>query len=353
MSIFNRKNNLKSLTDALNDINKTLKKYNQDQDSRGEGGEVDKNSILNIFDIIKKYWFIIPSVIFVYALYIYIVIYYRVFDYNLPITIEYIQEQITNGFYKWILYSVIFIGIQAVSYIPPFIVIYNFTKQKSENKLYRKIKLVLLVLLTILWVMYCIYMENNSVRNLITIIILGPKKVKQEFGETYKIFMDDPCNYSLWGMVTAGSIVYLYVCRKGGTQAIYNGNLSINNSLFKIFIKVLPIVPILLFASSPWWSPVYRPGFLNGGSTVSCIIGNNGEEPVGVIPLGVIPYKYDTRGVYVFKGNIEPNNGGGKYLSNVNREFLFFEKGYKVTSGACKSGSDMSSAPPPQGQQLP
>lgn len=325
MSTFERKNNLKSLTDALNDINKTLKKYNQDQDFRGEGGEVDKNSILNIFDIIKKYWFIIPSVIFVYALYIYIVIYYRVFDYNLPITIEYIQEQIANGFYKWILYSVLIAGVQTVSYIPPLMAIGKFIKQRNASKCCKNINLIIL---TIMWIFYCLCMENTSVYYLTTIIILGPEKTRQKIGEGFEVFMDAPVCYIFWIIITVGTIVYIAyctLCRKSGSQINYSSN------LFKICIIV---IPFLLFGTFSLWSPMYRPGFLNGGSSVSCISGNNGE-----VPVGAIPYKYEARGVYVFRGEIKTDGGGKEYLHDVNREFLFFEKGYKVTSGACKIGS--------------
>ena len=38
---------------------------------------------------------------------------------------------------------------------------------------------------------------------------------------------------------------------------------------------------------------------------------------------------------------------------NVHREYLQFEKGYKVTSGVCESSSNASSISPPQGQQIP
>ena len=74
MSIFERKrkNNLKNLTDALNDINKTLKKYNQDKDFRGENGEVDKKHKDSILNILKEYWFIISLLAYIYMLYIYI-----------------------------------------------------------------------------------------------------------------------------------------------------------------------------------------------------------------------------------------------------------------------------------------
>ena len=61
-------------------------------------------------------------------------------------------------------------------------------------------------------------------------------------------------------------------------------------------------------------------------------------------------YKYEARGVYVFRGEIKANNESKKYLSNVNREFLFFEKGYKVTSGVCRQSSPSFKQPPQYSQ---
>ena len=175
-------------------------------------------------------------------------------------------------------------------------------------------------------------MENTSVFYLTTIIILGPKKTRQKIGDGFEVFIYAYGYYIFWIIITTVTIAYCTLRRKSGSQINYSSN------LFKICIMV---IPFLLFVSFPMWSPMYRPGFLNGGSTVYCISGNNGEKPVDAIP-----YKYEARGVYVFRGEIKPNNEGKKYLSNVNREFLFFEKGYKVTSGVCRQSSPSFKQPP-------
>jgi|GEM_PF-1868856 putative NADH-ubiquinone oxidoreductase chain 2 len=333
MSIFGRKrkdeSNLKDLIDALNNINNAMEKSSRYQESKKDGNEDDKNPKLNIFGMVKEYWFIVSLLTFVYALYIYIVIYYRVFDYNLPITIEYIQEQIANGFYKWILYSILIAGMQTVSYIPPLMAIGKFIKRWGTNK---RRKNIALIMSTIIWVLYCLLMENTSVFYLTTIIILGPKKTRQKIGDGFEVFIYAYGYYIFWIIITTVTIAYCTLRRKSGSQINYSSN------LFKICIMV---IPFLLFVSFPMWSPMYRPGFLNGGSSVYCISGNNGEKPVDAIP-----YKYEARGVYVFRGEIKTNNEGNKYLSNVNREFLFFEKGYKVTSGVCRQSSPSFKQPP-------
>lgn len=343
MSIFGRKrkdeSNLKDLIDALNKINNTMEKSPRDQESKKDGNEDDKNPKLNIFCIVKEYWFIISLLTFVYVIYTYIVIYYPVFDYNMPVTIEYIQEQIANGFYKWIFHTVLIVGVQAVSFILPLAAIYNLIKFAECYEKSLRVILTLLFILIFVWIIYFLIMGGRTVYYL-TMIIIFPKKISEEIGGIWEIFTDDPYGYMFWGIVTIGSLVCIMCCgiyRRREAQTSYNSNLSISNCLFKIFIVAI----LLLFVFFPLWGPMYRPGFLNGGSTVYCISGNNGEKPVDAIP-----YKYEARGVYVFRGEIKANNEGKKYLSNVNREFLFFEKGYKVTSGACRQASPSFKQPP-------
>ena len=271
-------------------------------------------------------YYIVISV-YIYAIYIYIVIYYPVFDYNMPVTIEYIQEQAENGFYKWIFHTVLIVGVQAVSCILPLTAIYNL------NKIVKCYKNCLSFILIFIWIIYFLIMGGGTIYYL-TMILIFPKKISEEIGGIYEIFTDDPYGYSFWGAVTIGSLVCIVCCRvcgRRGAQAGYNSNLSKIDYLFKIFIIM---IPFLLFVTFPLWGPMYRPAYLNGGSTVYCISGNNGEEPVGAIP-----YKYEARGVYVFRGEIKTDGRGREYLHDVNREFLFFEKGYKVNSGACKIGS--------------
>lgn len=82
-------------------------------------------------------------------------------------------------------------------------------------------------------------------------------------------------------------------------------------------------------------------------SGVSCVVDSYNSKNSGRTSL---PVSYDTRGVHVFTGNYDP--GTGKW-TNVHREYLQFEKGYKVTSGVCESSSNASSISPPQGQQIP
>ena len=90
----------------------------------------------------------------------------------------------------------------------------------------------------------------------------------------------------------------------------------------------------------------------DGSGYASCIKDRSNPDDKGVTAL---PLSYDTRGVQVFTGEYDSNSKKWKNEGEnvIHREYLQFEKGYKVTSGVCKSGSGMSSVPPPQGQQLP
>ena len=84
---------------------------------------------------------------------------------------------------------------------------------------------------------------------------------------------------------------------------------------------------------------------------VSCVRDRSNPNDKGVTAL---PVSYSDRGVQVFTGEYNSNSkkwkNGGE--NGIHREYLQFEKGYKITSGACNSGSNTSSVRPPQGQQL-
>lgn len=124
-------------------------------------------------------------------------------------------------------------------------------------------------------------------------------------------------------------------------------------SICTSFVSLLIVLfPAFSTGSYGYIDVAYRKGY------ISCISSEDGSSSKNGIPIS-----YDSRGVTVFTGeyyldkSLEYFNGEnlekGYRWRNVHREYLQFEKGYKVTSGACKSGSGMSSVPPPQGQQLP
>lgn len=398
MSISGRKRkdeiNLKDLIDALNNINNTLEKSPRDQEPRKDGNEDDKNPKLNIFDIVKEYWFIIPLLTFVYSIYTYIAIYYPAFNYNMPITIEYIQEQTTNGFYKWIWHSVIIAGVRLVLYGCPLWVIFYTYKSKIFKVLFP------------FWVVYVLSMERVSVFNITTFLTISHDRLIKDNGDSWSlwdVFLENPILNSVLILFSVfvplvvfifkpysdffksiyvsmqGFLVYIHIlnlivyfcklCRNLNARfyvsmqehlvyipilncisiGLYDIVILLINicKLFNDIIKKIRVlrlvflVIIFLCVVLPWVGPSYRPSFLNGGSSVSCIYGNNGEEPVEALP-----YKYEARGVYVFRGEIKTNSEGRQSLHDVNREFLLFEKGYKVTSGVCRQSSPSFKQPP-------
>lgn len=298
---------------AINDINNTL------------GKSISKDS--GIFKKIKELWFIIPLMIFIYAVYMYIPIYYlHLFNYKMSPTIEYIQEQISNGFYKWIIYSIIIVSIRLVSYGFPLLALSSI-----NSKCIR-------IILIVFYFPYVYFMEMNAVFNLTSIFIIPDDEKLKDNGELWglwEIIKDDPCVYILWLVFSIVIPFVMFIIRLCVDDADVRRNICIS--------KFSLVSLVVIFIVLPWIGPSYTPNFLNGGRSVSCISGNNGEEPVDALP-----YKYESRGVYVFRGEIKTNDEGKQYLRNVNREFLLFEKGYKVTSGVCESGS--SSVHPPQGQ---
>lgn len=367
MSISGRKRkdeiNLKDLIDALNNINNTLEKSPRDQEPRKDGNEDDKNPKLNIFDIVKEYWFIIPLLTFVYSIYTYIAIYYPAFNYNMPITIEYIQEQTTNGFYKWIWHSVIIAGVRLVLYGCPLWVIFYTYKSKIFKVLFP------------FWVVYVLSMERVSVFNITTFLTISHDRLIKDNGDSWSlwdVFLENPILNSVLILfsVFVPLVVFIFKPYSDFFKSIYVSMQEhlvyipilncISIGLYDIVILLINIcklfndiikkirvlrlvflVIIFLCVVLPWVGPSYRPSFLNGGSSVSCIYGNNGEEPVEALP-----YKYEARGVYVFRGEIKTNSEGRQSLHDVNREFLLFEKGYKVTSGVCRQSSPSFKQPP-------
>ena len=367
MSISGRKRkdeiNLKDLIDALNNINNTLEKSPRDQEPKKDGNEDDKNPKLNIFGIVKEYWFIIPLVTFVYSIYTYIAIYYPAFNYNMPITIEYIQEQTTNGFYKWIWHSVIIAGVRLVLYGCPLWVIFYTYKSKIFKVLFP------------FWVVYVLFMERVSVFNITTFLTISHDRLIKDNGDSWSlwdVFLENPILNSILILfsVFVPLVVFIFKPDSDFFKSIYvsmqehlvyipilnyisiglyyivilliNKCKLFNNIIKKIrVLRLVFLVIIFLCVVLPWVGPSYKPSFLNGGSSVSCIYGNNGEEPVEALP-----YKYEARGVYVFRGEIKTNSEGRQSLHDVNREFLLFEKGYKVTSGVCRQSSPSFKQPP-------
>ena len=124
---------------------------------------------------------------------------------------------------------------------------------------------------------------------------------------------------------------------------------SICTSLVSLLIVLFPAFST---GSYGYIDVAYRKGY------IACISSDDGSSSKNGIPIS-----YDSRGVHIFTGeyysdeSLEYHNGinveKGYRWRNVHREYLQFEKGYKITSGACKTGSGASSVPPLQGQQLP
>ena len=159
---------------------------------------------------------------------------------------------------------------------------------------------------------------------------------------------------SVWNIISAHKVLS---SREIGSNLYKIIILSISRKFILSFstflILIIAFIPFSSVVSYGYIDVAYRKGY------ISCISSEDGNFSKNGIPIS-----YDSRGVHVFTGEYYPDESLRYYLygqeaetgyrwRNVYREYLQFEKGYKVTSGACKSGSGMSSVPPPQGQQLP
>ena len=90
-------------------------------------------------------------------------------------------------------------------------------------------------------------------------------------------------------------------------------------------------------------------------SHIYCLSGyvkdyDNANETLKIKNINALQISYDSRGVQVFTGEYDNSTKTWKNEgeNGIHREYLQFERGYKVTSGVCESGS--SSVHPPQGQ---
>ena len=157
---------------------------------------------------------------------------------------------------------------------------------------------------------------------------------------------------SVWNIISAHKVLS---SREIGSNLYKIIILSISrkfilSSLTFLILIIITFIPSSSVVSYGYIDVAYRKGY------ISCISSEDGNFSKNGIPIS-----YDSRGVHVFTGEYYPDESLRYYLygqeaetgyrwRNVYREYLQFEKGYKVTSGACKSGSGMSSVPPPQGQ---
>lgn len=277
-----------------------------------------KSSVGNFFDFIKQWWFFITIGSYLFMVSISVFVYTDMFSGDIINATDYVQNYVINNSYRVIFFLIITIMPISMIFYPWFSLSYMFYKEpKGENKSkFEKVcKLINMYIVSFgpLWVIFIVFVIFYS--------LLSSSLYPTTLRNGSQIFN----SATVFRMVSGGIILSLVIF--GFIYATLSG-------FSKIFIFVMSIFSILLYIFSILF--VFRI-FIFSYSGVSCVVDSYNSKNSGRTSL---PVSYDTRGVHVFTGNYDPSTG--KWI-NVHREYLQFEKGYKVTSGACKPNSSTSS----------
>ena len=172
------------------------------------------------------------------------------------------------------------------------------------------------LLASIVFVMMMLYLAGGSY-----------KYIWQAFLESYGLIIFSSSFYSL--------VVWVY--KKFNSRS----DLYIRN----VFVIILGLLLIWLFVSPNGTMDIMNGGY---GKGVSCVEEWDHKEDKNPSDKKVdaLPVEYDARGVHVFTGDhiyVVYDGSVTDRWENVRREYIQFEKGYKVTSGACKPSSNASS----------
>lgn len=277
-----------------------------------------KSPLGNFFDFIKKWWFFITIGSYLFMVSISVFAYTDMFSGDIINATDYVQYYVINNSYRVILFLIITITPISMFFYPWFSLSYMVYKEpKGDNKSkFKKVcKLINMYIKSFgpLWAIFIVVVFLYS--------LLSSSLYPTTLRSGSQIFN----SATVFRMVFGGIILSL---------VIFGGMYAALSAFSKGFIFVMSIFSILLYIVSIFF--VFRI-FIFSYSGVSCVVDSYNSKNSGRTSL---PVSYDTRGVHVFTGNYDP--GTGKW-TNVNREYLQFEKGYKVTSGACKPNSSTSS----------
>ena len=281
-----------------------------------------KSSVGNFFDFIKQWWFFITIGSNLFMVSVSVFAYKDMFSGDIINATDYVQYYVINNSYRVILFLVITIIPISLFFYPWFslsYMVYKEPKGENKNKFEKVYKLINMYIVSFgpLWAIFIVFVIFYS--------LLSSSLYPTTLRNGSQIFN----SATVFRMVSGGIILSLVIF----------GFMYVTLSGFsKMFIFVMSIFSILLYIVSIFL--VFRMVIFTY-SGVSCVVDSYNSKNSGRTSL---PVSYDTRGVHVFTGNYDP--GTGKW-TNVHREYLQFEKGYKVTSGVCESSSNASSVSPP------
>lgn len=261
------------------------------------------------------------------------------FSGDVSMAVEFVQVKILSGNLMWAVS--LFVGLALISaiFLVPIVVarklLCKITSKASADRRhwgrrewwYFLLFLLLNFLLTyMILVMVMLYLAGGSY-----------KHIWQAFG-------------GVLGYIFLGCVIYCLVI-----VLYYVSGFKLNNYVQEAFVFVLGLSLIVLLTAPNGTMDVMNGGYGKGVSCVQDWDYNEDKNPSGT-KIDALPVEYDTRGVHIFTGNYIPVVYDGSVTGrweNVHRDYIQFEKGYKVTSGACKRSSNASSKQLPQSTPSP
>lgn len=265
-----------------------------------------KSPVGNFFDFIKQWWVLISVGSFALMIALLVGGYSSVFSGDIGASIEYVQAYVSNGYYKIAVYSILVILLFAVMvFVPAHASLWWF-----EEKWHKKPKLK-----GILWTV--------AVYAICILVALFAGFICNFLSGGFYIF------FIIWAIISVTYFIFLLpipmsiLCRCGVEK---------ERRRFWVAGSLIALMVIVTL-----WQPANVLLLINGGNDtgyMACVSGNrNIDGKSEFFKKTIIPVSYDSRGVQVFAGDY---NDKTKRWTNIRREYLYFNEGYKVRLGeAC------------------
>lgn len=304
-------------------------KKNNTSKVNDEGVGVKAWSISKLFKHMIAHWAFYSSVSLAFVIILAIRGMIVRFSGDVSMAVEFVQVKLLSGILMWVVS--LFVGLALISaiFLIPIAVarklLYKITSKAGTDRrrwggrewwYFLLFLLLNFLLASIVFVMMMLYLAGGSY-----------KYIWQAFLESYGLIIFSSSFYSL--------VVWVY--KKFNSRS----DLYIRN----VFVIILGLLLIWLFVSPNGTMDIMNGGY---GKGVSCVEEWDHKEDKNPSDKKVdaLPVEYDARGVHVFTGDhiyVVYDGSVTDRWENVRREYIQFEKGYKVTSGACKPSSNASS----------
>lgn len=272
-----------------------------------------KSLVSIFFDFIKQWWALISVSSFALTIALLIGAYSSVFSGDIGASIEYVQAYISSmGITKIaVILVLVMLSFTVLFFIPAHASRWWF-EEKWQGKS---------ILKRFLWAgfVYAICIVGALFAGLIFTFLSGGYFTDPSTARGY--FKD----FLIWVLCSITLFIFATPILLDFMKACHVKEKRSRRSWITIIVVVIAMVGSL-------WSPENILLFINNGKDegyIACVYGDrviNGKSEF--FAETAIPVSYDTKGVHVFSG--EYNN---KRWTNVRREYLYFDEGYKVIFG--------------------